>query len=87
LQELDVMFEKQVQEQMKHVPKLAMPSAFQNIQLFEYQVQGIQWLVEKELHPKLALFYKEVTEKGRRVHFHFNNNDTAAIATTTLTIT
>ena len=65
---LDDMFDKQLQEQMQNLPNLDMPT-FKGITLFEYQIQGIKWLVEKETRPKPAPFYSEVMENGRRVHF------------------
>ncbi len=64
--ELDKMFDKQLQDQMKHLPKIDMPNhLLKGIQLFDYQVQGIKWLVKQEAHDDTSRpFYKQVRENG-----------------------
>jgi hypothetical protein len=44
-----------------------MPACLTNITLFDYQIQGIKWLV-KETSPSPAPFSKQVTEKGKLVY-------------------
>lgn len=46
-----------------------MPSAFKSkLKLFDYQVQGIRFLVEKERNPPRAPFFRQVKEKGKTMH-------------------
>lgn len=66
---LDNMFDKQLLEQYKDLPDIAMPSSLVGITLMEYQVQGIKWLIKRETDATPApLFYKEVREKGKTMH-------------------
>jgi hypothetical protein len=46
------MFDKQLQTQLQDLPDLQMPACLKNIKLFDFQVQGIQFLVKKEVSPK-----------------------------------
>ncbi len=66
--ELDEMFDKQLQDQMKQLPKVNMPNhLLRGIELFDYQVQGIKWLVKQETHDNTCTsrpFYKQVRENG-----------------------
>jgi SWI/SNF-related matrix-associated actin-dependent regulator of chromatin subfamily A3 len=65
---LDNMFDKQLLEQYKDLPDIAMPSSLVGITLMEYQVQGIKWLIKREMDSTPAPFYKEVREKGKTMH-------------------
>jgi SNF2 family DNA or RNA helicase len=63
--DLDDMFDKQTKEQLENLPDLEMPSQLTNVTLFDYQVQGIKWLVHNETSTSLAPFYKQVRESGQ----------------------
>jgi SNF2 family DNA or RNA helicase len=65
---LDEMFDKQLEDQYKNLPDILMPACLTNITLFDYQIQGIKWLVKKETSPSPAPFYKQVVEKGKQVY-------------------
>jgi len=67
-QALDEMFDKQLEDQYKDLPNVNMPSCFKNIELFEYQVQGIKWLLKKETRENPAPFYNTVKEGGKQMH-------------------
>mmetsp|Transcript_12803 Transcript_12803/g.15672 ORF Transcript_12803/g.15672 Transcript_12803/m.15672 type:complete len:1060 (+) Transcript_12803:80-3259(+) len=74
--ELDEMFDKQFENQLRNLPDLNMPVQFKNLTLFPHQIEGIKWLVQQENkalyshsnkeeesnHP----FYKRVVEQGRQ---------------------
>ncbi|KAL7547677.1 hypothetical protein ACHAWF_010962 [Thalassiosira exigua] len=62
---LDSMFDKQLKEQYKNLPDIAMPDCLTGITLMDYQVQGIKWLLKKETDPAPAPYYRKVKEKGR----------------------
>ena len=73
---LDEMFDKQNQDIEKSIPAYAIPTSKifrNNLQLFDYQIQGICWLVHREksltsTDPALSPFYKKVKEKGREMY-------------------
>lgn len=65
---LDKMFDKQVAEQYKDLPDIAMPSCLVGITLMEYQVQGIKWLIKRENDASPAPFYKVVREKNKTMY-------------------
>jgi hypothetical protein len=63
--ELDAMFDKQSDEQLKNLAPLEMPSQLQNIDLFQHQRTGIQWLVHQESEKAhKSPFFKQVKENG-----------------------
>ena len=62
------MFDKQLEEQYNNLPKLSMPSCFTGITLLDYQVQGIKWLVKKEINASPAPFYKKVKENKQQMY-------------------
>ena len=67
-EELDAMFEKLTREQLSNLPQIAMPTQFQDgTELFEYQKQGIRWLVHQETGNKPPPFYKQVSEGNRKM--------------------
>mmetsp|Transcript_11266 Transcript_11266/g.27119 ORF Transcript_11266/g.27119 Transcript_11266/m.27119 type:complete len:965 (-) Transcript_11266:92-2986(-) len=68
-QQLDDMFEKQLELQLQNLPNVEMPSAFKSkLKLFDYQIQGIRFLVEKERNPTPAPFFRRVQEQGKTMH-------------------
>eukprot|EP00980_Cylindrotheca_fusiformis_P021352 scaffold8235_cov113-Cylindrotheca_fusiformis.AAC.6 len=66
-EELDSMFDQQLQRQLQNLPDLDMPN-FCNLQLFDFQVQGIRFLVQKETNPQPPPFFTTVKEQGRTMH-------------------
>ncbi|CAJ1964574.1 unnamed protein product [Cylindrotheca closterium] len=67
--QLDDIFEKQLESQLKDLPNLEMPSAFKSkLKLFDYQIQGIRFLVQKERNPPPAPFFRKVKEQGKTMH-------------------
>ena len=69
--ELDEMFDKFSNDQVKNLPLIEMPSQLRNVSLMDHQIVGIRWLVHNENSLRKAPFYKEVIEKGRAVR-HFD---------------
>ena len=65
---LDKMFDNQLKDKYKKLPKIAMPNCLQNITLIDYQIQGIKWLVKRETDASPAPFYKKRKEKGQVMH-------------------
>lgn len=66
---LNKMFDKQLEDQYKNLPDVSMPSCLKGITLFDFQIKGVKWLLKKETDPSPAPFYKQVTEKGKKVWF------------------
>ena len=66
-QALDKMFDKELEAQYKDLPNVNMPSCFKGITLFDYQIQGIKWLLKKEAGAT-APFYKSVKEGGKQMY-------------------
>ncbi len=66
---LNKMFDKQLEDQYKDLPDVSMPSCLKGITLFDYQIKGVKWLFKKETNPSPAPFYKQVTEKGKKLWF------------------
>ena len=67
-EELDKMFDEQLERQLQNLPPLPAPSCLQFITLFDFQIQGIRWLVQNETHPRPAPFFTTVQEKGQTMH-------------------
>ena len=67
-QALDEMFDKHLEEQYNDLPNINMPSCLRNIELFDYQIQGIKWLLKKETGENTAPFYKSVKEGGKNMY-------------------
>jgi len=65
---LDKMFDKNLKEQYKNLPNIAMPNCLIGIALMDYQIQGIKWLVKKETDATPAPFYKKVREKRQTMY-------------------
>lgn len=69
-QKLDKMFDKQLEEQYRELPDIDMPyHLLKDIELFDYQIQGIKWLVKKETVQSLAPFY-EVRKFGGKDSYY-----------------
>jgi hypothetical protein len=43
-------------------------ACLKNIELFDYQIQGIKWLLKKETGENTAPFYKSVKEGGKNMY-------------------
>ena len=65
---LDKMFDQSLNEQLKNLPKVAMPSCLRGITLLDYQIEGIKWLLKKETDATAAPFYKKVKEKKQTMY-------------------
>lgn len=65
-QQLDKMFEKLTDEQLKNLPEVEIPSTI-TAALLEHQVLGLRWLYDRETSKFLPPFYRKVKEKGRQV--------------------
>lgn len=61
------MFDKQIQQQLQDLPDLEMP-LFVGMKLYDFQVQGIRFLVQKETKLQPQPFFKTVMEQGRQMH-------------------
>ena len=62
--ELDDIFVQQTKERMRHVPNIDMPKILtrnEDLTLYDYQQDGIRWLVHKEVSSPVAIpsFYKQ----------------------------
>lgn len=66
--QLDDMFEKLTEEQLKNIPQLKTPSTLCT-KLMEHQILGLRWLYSRETSTSLPPFYRQVKEKGRKVWF------------------
>ena len=67
-QDLDAMFEKQCQDQIKNLPSLPKPPQLRShVHLFSHQTIGIRWLVHQETSPRPIPFFTKVKEKGRTI--------------------
>lgn len=64
---LDKMFDNTLKHQYENLPDIKVP-CLQSITLMDYQVQGIKWLVKREIEAAPAPFYKQVKEKGKNVY-------------------
>eukprot|EP00536_Pseudo-nitzschia_multiseries_P013974 jgi/Psemu1/327386/estExt_fgenesh1_pg.C_6390001 len=64
--ELDELFDKQSEQQLKDLPEVTMPSQLQT-KLLNYQKTGLQWLVQKDTNPKVPCFYSQRKEKNVNV--------------------
>jgi SWI/SNF-related matrix-associated actin-dependent regulator of chromatin subfamily A3 len=69
-QELDDIFEKQSKQQLLNLPEISFPPELTTT-LLDYQKKGVRWLVKQESNSNTVPFFKEVTEKGRKVRFSF----------------
>jgi SWI/SNF-related matrix-associated actin-dependent regulator of chromatin subfamily A3 len=67
-QQLDEMFEKLTGEQLKNLPKFAIPPTL-TTELMEHQVLGLRWLYQRETSTTPPPFYRQVKEKGQTVWF------------------
>ena len=47
-EELEAMFDKVSEEQIDQLPEYPMPSCLRNVKLFDFQIQGIRWLIHQE---------------------------------------
>ena len=72
--ELDEMFDKQTEQQLKELPNMSMPIQFKDkVSLYQHQIDGIKWLVHQENKMNESNgkgnnpFFKEVHEGKRKV--------------------
>jgi len=65
---LDDMFQNQSKDQLANLPDVEIPVQLTQ-KLFEHQVQGIQWLVQRERGTQPVPFYKQTQENGKDVWF------------------
>jgi uncharacterized protein (DUF2249 family) len=63
--DLDIMFEEQARDKLAHVPEIDMPAQLKGPTLFDYQKDGIRWLVHQENSGEAKVpFYSEITYKN-----------------------
>jgi hypothetical protein len=66
-QQLDAMFDEQTKNRLAQLPNYDMPPQFQNLELYDYQKDGIRWLIHQERNDSaLPPFVKEIFELGRK---------------------
>jgi len=56
-EELDDMFEKQSKNQLENLPDYPMPAQLENFELFDYQEQGIRWLIHQERNEDVPAYF------------------------------
>ena len=64
--QLDDMFDEQSKTQLSNLPQIEMPAALQ-VELFDYQMDGVRWMFHRETGHIEPPFYKQVTEGGKTV--------------------
>lgn len=58
--QMDTVFEQQLKEQLNDLPKFVKPKQFKNnLIIYDYQQEGICWLVQKERNPKPNPFARQ----------------------------
>ena len=65
-EEIDKIFEKQLEEQVSKLPNLEVPDLLSHISFFEYQKQGIAWLIKQE-QGSIPPFLKPVVRQGQTI--------------------
>jgi SWI/SNF-related matrix-associated actin-dependent regulator of chromatin subfamily A3 len=61
-QQLDELFDEQAKNRLALLPAYAMPPQFKNLQLYDYQQDGIRWLIHQERNQNaVAPWFKEVS--------------------------
>lgn len=66
-EQLDEMFDQQAVARLQGLPNYPMPKQFANLTLFDYQKQGIRWLIHQERNEnRVAPWLKEVTLLGSK---------------------
>jgi rubrerythrin len=66
-EELDQMFDQQTKNRLEQLPDYAMPPQLQNLELFDYQKDGIRWLIHQERNESaISPFVKEIFQNGTK---------------------
>jgi hypothetical protein len=66
-EELDQMFDQQTKNRLEQLPDYAMPPQLQNLELFDYQKDGIRWLIHQERNESaISPFVKEIFQNGKK---------------------
>ena len=61
-EELDDMFEEQSKKQLENLPDYPMPPQLKNLELFDYQEQGIRWLIHQERNEDVPSYFTRKNE-------------------------
>lgn len=61
------MFDQQLKDQYKNLPKISMPDYLTGVSLLEHQEKGVKWLVKREITPSPPPFYKKVNENRQQL--------------------
>jgi hypothetical protein len=66
-EQLDEMFDQQSENRLEQLPNYSMPPQLQNVELFDYQIDGIKWLIHQERNDTaLPPFCKEILVNGKK---------------------
>jgi hypothetical protein len=66
-EELDQMFDQQTKNRLEKLPDYAMPPQLQNLELFDFQKDGIRWLIHQERNQSaISPFIKEIFQNGTK---------------------
>jgi hypothetical protein len=66
-EQLDEIFDQQSENRLEQLPNYSMPTQFQNLELFDYQKDGIRWLIHQERNQTaVPPFIKEIFQGGRK---------------------
>jgi hypothetical protein len=66
-EELDQMFDQQTKNRLEQLPDYPMPPQLQNLELFDYQKDGIRWLIHQERNESaISPFIKEIFHLGKK---------------------
>jgi SNF2-related domain len=62
--QLDEMFDQLHKDQMVDVPEYELSPLLNRIEFFDYQVDGIRWLMHQERHETMLPFFKRMPDRG-----------------------
>jgi uncharacterized membrane protein YgcG len=62
--ELDAMFDQVHKDQMADVPEYPLSPYLKGVKLYDYQIDGIRWLMHQERSDKLPPFFKRMPNRG-----------------------
>jgi hypothetical protein len=66
-EQLDEMFDQQTKNRLEQLPDYSMPPQLQNLELFDYQKDGIRWLIHQERNESaMSPFIKEIFHAGKK---------------------
>lgn len=66
-EQLDEMFDQQTKNRLEQLPDYSMPPQLQNLELFDYQKDGIRWLMHQERNESaISPFIKEIFRNGKK---------------------